>query len=283
LTIDAPDLSARRHTLHAAGTRSTLLTVLSIFVFRRPDPVPTTVLIDALGKLQFEPHAVRMALNRTASRGLIRSSKVGRRALWELTQEGHDLMVEGETRLMELRAHSRGWDGKLVIVSATVPSNDRQLGHLLRTRLSWLGFGPMSPTTWVGLRTTAEAQTAHVLKQLNVQANSFVAEPGQIGDLRDVINRAWDLEALAASYTAFADEFEPLRESREESALIALVRMTHAWRKFPFSDPGLPVSLLPVDWPGLRASLVHDALIQQLRAPAQAEWDQLLATSTNGD
>ena len=38
----------------------------------------------------------------------------------------------------------------------------------------------------------------------------------------------------------------------DEAAYAARFRLVHEWRKFLFSDPGLPAELLPRDWPGFR-------------------------------
>lgn len=38
-----------------------------------------------------------------------------------------------------------------------------------------------------------------------------------------------------------------------------------SWRQLPYADPGLPVELLPADWPGGRSAAVFTALHSQLR------------------
>ena len=54
---------------------------------------------------------------------------------------------------------------------------------------------------------------------------------------------ATDLEADLAAH-----------DDPEEAAFAARFRLVHEWRKFLFTDPGLPDQLLPRDWAGRRAS-----------------------------
>ena len=52
--------------------------------------------------------------------------------------------------------------------------------------------------------------------------------------------------------------------------------LVHEWRKFLFSDPGLPAELLPADWPGERAAAYFTAEAERLRPPAAAYVDACL-------
>ena len=71
---------------------------------------------------------------------------------------------------------------------------------------------------------------------------------------------AWDLDALAAAYRSFADNADTLlRTSNPEgdpdrAAFAARFHLVHEWRKFLFTDPGLPEELLPQDSAGRRAA-----------------------------
>lgn len=266
----------REHLIPDASARSVLLTALSVLVYRHDEPTPTAALIDVMGSLGFEPNAVRVALNRTAGAGLVQSTRIGRRSVWSLTDAGQELMVLGEARLDELHQQPRNWDGRLLLLTTNLPSNDRRVANLLRTRLTWLGFGPLAPTTWISLRTQVEDRAALVVDRLGIEAQSFTSRAGRIGDLRDIVRRAWDLDALAADYTTFVDEFGPLAADPGEEPLSVLIRLTHAWRKFPFRDPGLPLSLLPSDWPGIAAANVAASLGQQVRYSAHLHWLQVL-------
>ncbi len=88
--------TSRRREAGSASARSLLLTVLGEFVHPRSETVWTATLLEALGRLGVEEKSARQALTRTASEGLLVSSRHGRRVLWELTPRG--------VRLLEPRA-----------------------------------------------------------------------------------------------------------------------------------------------------------------------------------
>jgi phenylacetic acid degradation operon negative regulatory protein len=44
--------------------------------------------------------------------------------------------------------------------------------------------------------------------------------------------------------------------------------MLTAWRRLPYLDPGLPLALLPDDWPGVQAGDLFTDLDSRLREPA---------------
>ena len=68
-------------------------------------------------------------------------------------------------------------------------------------------------------------------------------------------------------------------EDPEEAAYAARFRLVHEWRKFLFTDPGLPPELLPHDWPGQRASAYFQAEGERLRPAADTFVGRTLQTS----
>jgi len=52
--------------------------------------------------------------------------------------------------------------------------------------------------------------------------------------------------------------------------------LLHEWRKFLFSDPGLPKELLPPDWPGQMAADYFDTESARLLPAASAYVDHCL-------
>jgi phenylacetic acid degradation operon negative regulatory protein len=261
-----------------------LLTVLSVFVFPEPQPVPTSVFLHLLEQLGFAPRAGRQALQRAAGAGWIEARRTGRRAFWHFTLAGHQLMTEGRSRLRDFESSDRRWEGRFVMVNASLPDSNRARRHTLRTRLSWLGFGVMSPGTWISLRLEAEREAAELIDQLGIPgASSFVATPGAVGSFHEVVRRAWDLEAVAAEYESFIEEFGAMRPADGDEVAIALVRIVHRWRRFPFEDPMLPPEMLPRDWPGITARRLYSALASLWRPSATKRWHELLAGADAGE
>ncbi len=64
----------------------------------------------------------------------------------------------------------------------------------------------------------------------------------------------------------------------DEQAFAVRSRLVHEWRKFLFTDPGLPRELLPEDWPGAKAARFFDAESTRLLPAAARFVDSCLRT-----
>jgi len=273
-----PRVSRRREVSHASA-RSVLTTVLGEFVLPRETPVWTSTLVDVLRLFGIEEKSARQALSRTAAEGWLRSERVGRRVRWSLTASGRRLLTEGAHRIYEFGRVPSGWDGRWLMLFVSVPETKRDLRHRVRTRLAWAGFGSPQPGVWVSPNTSRQAEAATIIADLGVEAPvlSFVAEFGAIGEVGDLVTRAWDLSDLEERYEDFIDEFSGIRPVSGQNALHAQTLLVHEWRRFPFLDPGLPAALLPEDWSGAKAAELFHGKHEDWRAAAQGHWEQVMA------
>jgi len=275
-----PTSGARREN-GTASARSVLLTVLGEFVHPRHSSVWTATFLEALGVLGVEEKAARQALTRTASEGLLASSRHGRRVLWELTPAGRELLEEGTARIHGFLREGRPWDGRWLVLSVPIPEAQRRLRHRLRTRLTWLGLG--SPTS--GIWVTPDADKADDVEQvvrglgLDGQAFAWVGPAAGIGDESRVLGQAWDLADVERRYHDFLDTFEARETGSSADVFAAQVELVQAWRRFPGLDPELPVELLDHDWPGVRAADVFHRQHRRWHRAAQAEWDRMAGAS----
>ncbi len=272
-----PVVSRRREVGHASA-RSLLMTMLGEFVLPDGRPVWTSELVGALGAFGVEDRSARQALARSATEGWLASQKVGRRSRWTLTPSGHALLSEGARRLREFgRAESR-WDGRWLVVLASVPEVRRDLRRRLRTRLTWAGFGSPEAGVWVSPHLDREAEAATVLTELGLaaQAMSFTATYGAIGDVARMVAGAWDLRGLERRYREFVAEFETVAPADGDEALCAQTRLVHEWRRFPFLDPRLPGDLLPDGWAGATAAELFHRRYREWRAAAHHRWAERL-------
>jgi phenylacetic acid degradation operon negative regulatory protein len=140
--------------------------------------------------------------------------------------------------------------------------------------LSWAGFGSLGQGTWLSPWTSHEAAVVQLLEELGVAATSFLAELGRIGSGADLAAQAWDLPALRDRYDTFMVDTERLVDRLEDgpSAVVDLIALVHAWRRFPFVDPDLPSELLPTDWPAASAARRFATLRSALVGPATEWW-----------
>ncbi|MGO8886583.1 MAG: PaaX family transcriptional regulator C-terminal domain-containing protein [Streptosporangiaceae bacterium] len=71
-----------------------------------------------------------------------------------------------------------------------------------------------------------------------------------------------DLDSLGRAYRRWLHTAAELAAaapaSPDDVVFAARSRLVYEWRKFLFTDPGLPAALLPPDWPGARAAELFD-------------------------
>jgi phenylacetic acid degradation operon negative regulatory protein len=277
-----PEPATRPVRRRAAGAPSLLLTVLGEFVLPAGQPVWTAALVRALAEVGVEEKSARQALARTAGQGLVNADRAGRRVRWSLTEAGRRLLTEGAARIYGFSAAMPAWDGRWLIVAVTVPERQRQLRHRLRTRLTWAGLGNPMPGLWIGPDPAKQAEAARVIAELGLggSAFSYVGCGGEIGDLRQMVRQAWDLDGVARRYRRFIDRFEPLR-SMGDRAFANQIHLVQEWRHFPFLDPSLPRELLPARWPGTRAADLFRRRHEAWHGAAQVYWSAILRASTD--
>ena len=275
--VPRPTVSRRRE-LGDTSARSLLMTVLGEFVLPRDRPVWTSILVEVLGMFGVEEKSARQALARTAAEGWLTAERKGRRVRWALTPPGRRLLTEGAERIYSFGQRQREWDGRWLVLIASVPEARRELRHRLRTRLSWAGFGSPSPGVWISPDTASEREAQLILADLGLAdgAMSFVARYGTIGRQESIVQQAWDLDAIAARYEEFIDEFTGLHPAAGDATLVAQTRLVHEWRRFPFLDPQLPAELLPAKWSGTTAAQLFHRKHAEWDPSAQQRWDELV-------
>jgi phenylacetic acid degradation operon negative regulatory protein len=115
---------------------------------------------------------------------------------------------------------------------------------------------------------------------LDGAARSFVALPGGIGDVTEMVASTWPLGETAAAYDAFLERFgAAMAPESAYEAFVKQVRLVHEWRRFPFLDPDLPGDLLPRGWSGYRAAELFHDLHEQWRSAAWSWWTDRMEAS----
>ncbi|UZJ25117.1 PaaX family transcriptional regulator [Rhodococcus antarcticus] len=274
----SPVPSSRRRELGSDSARSLLLTVLGEFVHPRGEPVWTSTLLHALGRLGVEEKSARQAVARAAAEGLLRSERVGRRVRWALTGPGSALLADGTERIYSFQREVAPWDGRWLVLSVAIPESQRQLRHRLRTRLTWLGMGSPAPGLWVVPDAGRAGAAADAVAEAGLGDRAFAwvgTDAPALGDRAALLRAAWDLDAVETRYTTFLAAFTDRRAGTDDEAFVAQVQLVQAWRRFPFLDPGLPAELLDHTWPGLDAAAAFHRLHAEWSAPAQRCWQGL--------
>jgi phenylacetic acid degradation operon negative regulatory protein len=270
----APTLP-RRHAAGADSARSVLFTVLGELVLPTGGEAWTHAFIDVFGRLGVEEKAARQALMRTAADNWLSSERFGRRTVWRLTPVAERLLRDGTERIFGFAAVAEDWDGRWTIVIARTPETERAARHMIRTRLRWAGFGNVAPGVWISPRSDRDDEVREILDEAGLPDGYLFTSQYQGGSpLTAMVGHAWDLDDLARSYEEFIQAFST---AVTPDPLARVIDLVHAWRRFPWIDPGLPARFLPVPWSGTAAAELFARRHAEWAGEAIAEWKQLLA------
>ena len=102
----------------------------------------------------------------------------------------------------------------------------------------------------------------------------FAAEYQGGGPLTAMVGQAWDLGELTRAYDDFIMTFSA---AAGPDPLARVIDLVHAWRRFPWIDPGLPAQFLPAPWSGTAAARLFARQHAEWADEAIAEWKHLLA------
>jgi phenylacetic acid degradation operon negative regulatory protein len=251
-----------------------LFTLLGEFVLTGGGTAWTSAVLAAFARLGIEEKATRQALMRTAASGWLDAEKVGRRTRWRLTGSARRMLTVGAERIYSFTGPTEDWDGRWLLVYVRIPDSDRRAKHVVRSRLSWAGFGSLGAGLWISPHPDREAEAIGVLTEARVaqDAHVFVASRSGLADVRIMVADAWDLTAIEEQYGQFIEEF---RDSAPADVLARQVELVHAWRRFPSIDPALPRELLPARWSGLQAARLFADRHQRWSDDARREWKRL--------
>jgi phenylacetic acid degradation operon negative regulatory protein len=261
--------------VRGAAPRHLIVTVYGLYSRGTEGWMSVAALVGLLADLGVDEAAVRSSISRLKRRGILVARRAGGAAGYELSGEGRAILREGDHRIFR-RERARLADGWLLAVFS-VPESQRHQRHVLRSRLSRLGFGTAAPGVWIAPAYLHEA-TTDMLARLGLSgyADLFHADHLAFGDLAAKARQWWDLDRTERLAREFAAAYEPVLRgwagrrapSRPREAFADYVRVLTDWRRLPYLDPGLPAELLPPGWAGARAAETFFALQSRLAATA---------------
>jgi phenylacetic acid degradation operon negative regulatory protein len=251
-----------------------LLTLLGEFVLPADGTAWTSAVLAAFGRLGVAEKATRQALMRTSNAGWLEAEKIGRRTRWRLTRSAEKLLTDGAERIYSF-GPAPDWDGQWVLVQVRIPESDRRARHVVRTRLTWAGFGSLGASLWISPH-SRKNEAEKVLHDAGVAdaAHVFFATRTGMTDTRAMVAQAWDLPAIEAQYERFTAEFA---DPSPPDVLARQLELVHAWRRFPSLDPSLPRELLPPCWTGDVAARLFADRHERWLDGSRAEWKRLNA------
>jgi phenylacetic acid degradation operon negative regulatory protein len=243
-------------------------------------------LIRLMASFGISAAAVRQAVSRMSRQGWLIARREGNRAYYVVSERGR-------RRIEELSPRIYGpvieWDGRWRLLSYAIGEEHRQRRERLRKELSALGWAMLSPSTWISPSDTLSAAREAARATLTLDAVHFFRSEyrGPLSD-RELLERCWDVPAIAAAYNDLIDRYAPrLERERErndlsdEASLVERLWLVHDYRKFAYLDPGLPSELLPAHWPGTAAAALFREHYATLDAKSQ-RYFHLCTQSANG-
>lgn len=242
-------------------------------------------LVRLLADLGVDEPAVRSSVSRLKRRGMLTAQKAGGAAGYALSESARHILDEGDLRIFTppRPAVEDGW----LLAVFSVPESERDKRHTLRTQLSRLGFGTVSPGVWIApahLETSANELVARLDLRPYVE---FFGAHYRNDDLREKIGRWWDLDRLHDSYAEFLTDSQPAwrrwsrrRDGTDREAFADYVPILTEWRRLPYLDPGLPADMLPAGWNGAKAAELFASVREKLEKPARRHLDAVIGVRT---
>lgn len=227
---------------------------------------------------------VQSAATRTAVSRLVREG-------W-LTAEGRDgargYAATAHARQRLTAAHDRiyadrprPWDGTWHVV-AVDGGGDRRRRDRVAASLTYLGYARLGTGTWISPWPSEELDDA--LTAQDASWTGWTARPDREDPVR-LTARLWDLDELATAYRSFSASLPStgsIDALHPDAAYRLRTLLVHEWRKFLFHDPGLPLEVLPDDWPGLSARARFLEISSLLRPAAEGYVDRALHAAGAG-
>ena len=251
-----------------------IITLFALYARREHNWLSVASVMCLMADLGVEGQAVRSAVSRLKRRGVLRGERHEGTAGYAVPEGTPEALDAGDVRIFERRRAAAG-DGWLVVVFS-VPESERDKHHALRTALTRLGFGTAAPGVWVAPGILAD-ETRRTLECLGLTpyVDIFTGEHFAFGDLSAKVREWWALDELTVLYADFLERYRPARERAAAGAIPAreafgiYLPMLTEWRRLPYRDPGLPLSLLPPGWMGDTAGALFEELDSTLREPAR--------------
>jgi phenylacetic acid degradation operon negative regulatory protein len=242
------------------AAQSLIVTLFGDCVSQHGDSLWLGSLIGLLDLFSINERLTRTSVYRLVQDDWLAVQRIGRRSYYRFTAHGQR---EYERTAARVYSSMRpAWDGTWTL--AILHDVSGAARETLRTSLGWIGFGQLAPG--VLARPSADRQgLTDLIEELALERRVLVmeaqAEPASIAELAE---GRWHLPELARRYRRFLADFEPLLPLAPrldpQTCFVVRTLLIHEFRRIVLTDPDLPDSLLPPDWPGHAAFEMTQAL-----------------------
>ncbi|WP_170008653.1 phenylacetic acid degradation operon negative regulatory protein PaaX [Bacillus fonticola] len=281
------------------NTRSMIFTLYGDYIRHYGSEIWIGSLIRLLKEFGHHEQSVRVSISRMMKQGWVQVRKEGNRSYYSLTERGVERIDEAAHRIFKFKPDE--WDGKWRMLIYTIPEEKRNLRDELRKELVWSGFGTITNSCWVSPNDlTRQVFALMDAYDIRPYVHYFETEYKGPAKSEELVHTGWDIEAINEKYDKFIQKYSKKYvldksdiQSGKKSDAVCFVERTnlvHEYRKFLFSDPGLPEELLPEKWLGTHAATLFADYYRLLAKPASrffesvfVEDDQVLERRANYD
>ncbi|MQY22257.1 hypothetical protein NRB20_53700 [Nocardia sp. RB20] len=243
--------------------------MLGEYVAPENSTVPQAILVKALGALGHSPAAVRQAISRSAREGALTTTRRGGGAVVELREQARVMLLRG-AKALDTPADDTDWDGLWSVFVVRTQGQDQRSRYRLRTSMLLEGLGYLGNGVWLAPHRRFHDEILSALSAEPGTEVTVLSSRIEHPEVLDVVERAWDLDAIAQRYDRFIDEFDQRAPTTDQEFFAAWTELVHAWRECVITEPGLPAEVLRPDWPRDRGRELVVARRATWRAPAHA-------------
>ncbi|SDK35879.1 transcriptional regulator, PaaX family [Cryobacterium psychrotolerans] len=256
-----------------------IVTIYGLYAREEGVSLPVAALVRLMGDLGVEAAGVRSSVSRLKRRGVLESRRNDGVATYAISAGSVQMFAEGDTRIFApVRATI---EDKWLLAVFSIPESIRAKRHVLRSELTRLGYGSVTPGVWIAPAKSWK-QTRVQLRRLGLEqyVDFFSADHLGAGELYTKVAAWWDLDALDRMYADFVERYDGLlsrwqtrlaqsaaagtdntaNAANMKDAFTDYVPMFTEWRRLPYLDPGLPLEYLPADWNGVSAEALFGSL-----------------------
>lgn len=272
-------LATALSTIRKAPTSYFIYSSLSFFGRHRGGELPGMWFVTGLADVGRDVAAVRQTLYRMTADGELKTRSVGRTKLYRATSFASAEIDAGLAKLFQPAEHN--WDGQWTMVYVNLHgSTQRAARERVVALLAVRGFALLGNDVYFHPRDVqrdlvdalSPAARPHVLIVRGALAN-----PAATG----TVIRRWNVPHLARRYRQTIAHLETLEQHcasdlSNRDAFVYRFAVVFDYLGVAWDDPGLPVEVLPSDWPGENARTLAARLYERLVEQATAYADELL-------
>lgn len=266
------------------NAQSMIFTVYGDYIRHYGNKIWIGSLISLLKEFGHNEQSIRVAVSRIMKQGWLQSEKKGNKSYYFLTERGEIRMEEAGDRIFKLKAQE--WDGKWRMLMYTIPEEKRQIRDELRKELLWSGFGTFSNGCWISPN-NLEKEVNLLIEKYGIQSyvDFFMCEYKGPGGNKELVKKSWPLGDIEGKYEKFisiySDKYKidknkmKIGKMTPAQCFVERTNLVHEYRKFLFTDPGLPEELLPNIWKGDEATLLFERYYKLLAQSANNFFEEV--------